>query len=75
MEWDYDKRLTDIVRKTQMGSPYSFQRKRNTIHWNYPRLAQPNTYQPNQKPKRVGWGMGNGDYWRQIFDDYMKGRQ
>ena len=54
--------------------PYAFQRSRNTIHSNYPRAAQPNTSQPNAKPKITGWGSTTSDYWNNAFSDYMKRR-
>ncbi|MAF43071.1 MAG: hypothetical protein CMI54_02720 [Parcubacteria group bacterium] len=53
--------------------PYSFQRSRNAIHSSYPRPAQPNTNQPNQKFLQ-GWGMSTKSYWLKVSEDYSKRR-
>ena len=45
--------------------PYSYQRRRARPGF-HSMPSQPNTYQPNSKPKRVGWGMSTSDYWYSI---------
>ena len=53
--------------------PYAFQRKRARPGF-HSMPSQPNTYQPNSKPKRVGWGMSTRDYWSAIFKEYLARR-
>lgn len=45
--------------------PYAKERQKNARHWAYPRPAQPNYYQPNQKPL-AGWGLTNVGYWAKL---------
>lgn len=59
----------DQLRQTE---PYHFQRSRDSSHSAYPRPAQANTSQPNQKGTPTGWGLSTGDYWQGVFDDYLK---
>ena len=54
--------------------PYAYQRSRNAIHANYPRMAQPNTSQPNQKTGLIGWGANTSEYYSGIFNSYLKRR-
>jgi len=56
-----------------MTDPYDFQRDRQRLN-KFPRAAQPNTYQPNQKKKPTGWIGSSKDYWVKHFEDYLKGR-
>lgn len=51
--------------------PYRFQRDRARLG-RYPRPAQPNINQPNQKPVASGWGQGSKEYWQKIFENYLK---
>ena len=58
-----------LLRQTE---PYAFQSKKSSLHSNFPRASQPNTFQPNQLPSLMGWGME--DYWQNVFNDYRKRR-
>ena len=51
------------------NSPYHFQRQRHQIG-EYPRPPQPNTSQPNAKPKVTGWGISSMEYWGGISQGY-----
>ncbi len=56
----------------RMKEPYHFQRETSSIHSSYPRAAQPNTSQPNQK-----FGVKlttQQQYWHDVYDKYMQGR-
>ena len=64
----------DIIKKSQIGSPYSFQRDRTRLI-NYPRPAQPNTFQPNQREMKANWWENPTDYWLRQYTDYIKRRQ
>jgi len=57
---------------TEKG-PYKWQRLRHRLG-EYPRPAQPSTYQPNQKPVSLGWGGSTRDYWGGVFDKYRNRR-
>jgi len=49
--------------------PYHFQRWRSSMHSNYPRPPQPNTFQPNQK---VGvYSSSSRDYWKGVLTEYL----
>jgi len=61
------------ARLMRQREPYSYQRRRNTIHWNYPRASQPNTNQPNQRPLQ-GWGMSSLEYWSAVYQKYLNRR-
>ena len=39
----------------------------------YPRPAQPNMSQPNQKTLQ-GWGMTTTEYWENVFKNYLRRR-
>ena len=54
-----------------MTSPYDFQRDRARLG-KYPRPAQPNISQPNQKILKSGWGQTTREYWEGVFSDYLK---
>jgi len=53
--------------------PYKYQRDRQRLN-KYPRPAQPNISQPNQKPAPQGWGMSTRDYWNLVFKEYLRRR-
>ena len=57
-----------LVRQTE---PYHFQRKRHRPG-EFPRAPQANTYQPNQKYPRPNWMQGTADYWRGIYESYIR---
>lgn len=54
--------------------PYHFERKRHQLG-EFPRPAQPNTSQPNQKPAPIGFGMTQEDYYKKVYENYLKGRR
>jgi len=60
------------ARLTRMNEPYHFERWRSAIHSSYPRVAQPNTNQPNQifNPL-MGFGSVR-EYWDSVFRNYIK---
>ena len=60
-------------RMVRQKEPYHYQRQRNALHWSYPRAAQPNLSQPNQKFLN-GWGMSSFEYWNSISEEYSKRR-
>ncbi len=51
--------------------PYSVQRVRHKPG-EFPRPPQPGL-QPNRLPQLQGWG--GGDYWNEVFSDYLKRRK
>ena len=62
-----------IERQLRQTEPYKFQRDRQLFN-KQPRLAQPNTSQPNQLPLLSGWEMTTEDYYREVFQNYLKRR-
>jgi len=50
--------------------PYHFQRDRQ-IDNAQPRPSQPNTFQPNQAPMLMGWGMSTQQYYNTVFENYL----
>jgi len=67
------ERQYPAARLTRETEPYHFQRDRQLGN-KQPRPAQPNTYQPNQKPRPVGWGQSTRDYWDNVFSEYLERR-
>jgi len=69
---DWSKRIdypaAKLLRQTE---PYHYQRDRQLFN-KQPRAPQAGI-QPNQK-MTVGWGGSMGDYYKQLFQDYMKKR-
>lgn len=59
-------------RLVRQSEPYHWQRNRQRLNAQ-PRPSQPNTNQPNQINRIVGWGQG--DYWGEVFKAYLKRRQ
>ena len=62
------------ARMLRQTEPYAYQRSRNAKHWSYPRPAQANTSQPNQRPLQ-GWGMTMSEYWSSVFKEYLERRK
>ena len=60
-----------LVRQTE---PYHFQRKIHRLG-EFPRPAQANTNQPNQKIKMPNFRQSTADYWLSVYKDYLKGRR
>lgn len=54
------------------GEPYHFQRQR-TGQGEFPRLAQPNTYQPNRNFKIKA--TGSREYFQKAYEDYLSRRR
>jgi len=54
--------------------PYHYERNRQRLN-NSPRMAQPNTNQPNQKAPTSAWGQTTKDYWGNLFQDYLQRRR
>ena len=65
-------RDSPLEQSTRAQEPYSFQRRRDSLHSSYPRPAQANTSQPNAKTGLVGWGLSSQEYWQSIFTDYLR---
>ena len=59
-----------FLRQTE---PYHFQRKRHGPG-EFPRPAQPNINQPNQKVKMPDFRQGTVDYWIALYQDYLRRR-
>ena len=57
----------------RMREPYHFQRPRASAHSNYPRPAQPNTFQPNAitRPKATN----QQQYWEEVSRQYLERRK
>ena len=71
---DFNKpRSYPAAQLTRGNEPYHFQRDRQLFN-KQPRPAQANTSQPNQKPLVTGWGQNTQDYWRGVYDNYLKRR-
>ena len=62
------------ARLLRASEPYHYQRQRSSTHSNYPRTAQPNISQPNQRSLE-GWGMTTREYWDNVFSDYLRRRR
>ena len=60
-----------LLRQTE---PYHFQRKSHRLG-EFPRPAQPNINQPNQKVKMPDIRQSTVDYWRSIYEQYLKRRR
>ena len=54
--------------------PYHFQRKRHSLG-EFPRPAQANTNQPNQKIRMPDFKESTVDYWLNVYKDYLKRRR
>lgn len=72
-EKTFAPRNSPVEQTVRMNEPYKFQRDRQLFN-KQPRFAQPNTFQPNQKPPLIGWGMSTQQYYVKIFEAYLKGR-
>ena len=61
------------ARLLRQKEPYHFQRWRASIHSNYPRPAQPNTFQPNAitRPR----ANNQRDYWDEVYNQYLARRR
>ena len=54
--------------------PYHFQRKRHSLG-EFPRPAQPNVNQQNQKARMPNFRQSTIAYWVGLYQDYLKGRR
>ena len=59
-----------LLRQTE---PYHFERKRHRLG-EFPRPSQANVNQPNQRVKMPDFRQSTADYWRGIYEQYLKGR-
>ena len=59
-----------LLRQTE---PYAFQRKRHRLG-EFPRAAQANVNQPNQRVRMPNFRQSTIAYWIGVYQDYLKGR-
>jgi len=73
-DWEHPRNYPE-AQSLRQTEPYSFQRRRDSLHSSYPRPVQANTNQPNAKGKITGWGLSTRDYWQGVFQGYLRRKQ